>query len=409
VVKGRVLLAVAIGLVLALAACSAIIGTRDLTLEPSDADSGAVGDSARPAPDAGSDASCATESLQSDPSNCGACGHDCLGGLCATGQCQPVALVPGQQGPFGLTLTADTVYWSNYEGDQIMSALKDGGGLTIVAQDSVGVSSPIDVVTDDTYVYWYDDEDNTTDPGDVGRIARCPLAGCGTGVSTVIVTNIDEPAALRVAGNSLYWADWYGGFVASANKADGSHEVIYATGEVEVINDVNVDSSFIYWSTNDDIRRAALDAGGPDGGPFTLLYAPAGGMIVPNKIALDDAGLYYPEFNDPGFVQSIPKTGVGSGAPLTYASALHYPVHVALDANNLYWVNQGPNSGDSQNFIFTDGSIMTCPKAGCPPAGPTVLATGQGWPRHVEVDDTAIYWTDHGNNTNDGVIMKLAK
>ena len=129
-----------------------------------------------PAPDAGSDASCGAASLQSDPSNCGACGHDCLGGLCTSGQCQPVALVPAQPGPFGLTLTADRVYWSNFEGEQVMSALKDGGGVTASSRPTrLGVSNPIDVVTDDTYVYWYDDEDNTSDPGRTSGASRAAL------------------------------------------------------------------------------------------------------------------------------------------------------------------------------------------------------------------------------------------
>jgi hypothetical protein len=290
-----------------------------------------------------------------------------------------------------------------------MSATKDGGSVTVVASDSIGVSNPVDVVTDDTYVYWYDDQDNMFDPANVGRIARCPLGGCGTGTSTIVVTNIDEPAALRVDGNSVYWADYIGGFVASANKADGSGEKIYATGETQEINDLDLDSSFIYWLTDNDVERASLAGGGADGGPFSVLYAPGGGMIFANGIALDDAGVYYAELNDPGIVQSIPKAGVGTGAPTTYATGLHDPVRVVVDATNIYWVNQGPNSGDSENYVFTDGSIMTCPKAGCPTTGPTVLAQGQGWPRRLAIDDTAIYWTDHGNSGNDGVIMRLAK
>src|SRR5262249_52955723 len=32
--------------------------------------------------------------LATDAHHCGACGHDCLGGACAAGACQPVVLVP---------------------------------------------------------------------------------------------------------------------------------------------------------------------------------------------------------------------------------------------------------------------------------------------------------------------------
>src|ERR1700722_18381747 len=41
---------------------------------------------------------------QGSPSNCGRCGHDCLGGACSMGACQPIALVASDSGasPYGL-------------------------------------------------------------------------------------------------------------------------------------------------------------------------------------------------------------------------------------------------------------------------------------------------------------------
>jgi hypothetical protein len=62
--------------------------------------------------DANSDAAACTD-VQSDPHNCGACGHDCLGGACQAGVCQPftLATVPGDSS-YQIVVNANDVYWS---------------------------------------------------------------------------------------------------------------------------------------------------------------------------------------------------------------------------------------------------------------------------------------------------------
>jgi hypothetical protein len=59
---------------------------------------------------------CDEASVDSDPVNCGRCGHDCLGGTCAAGQCQPVVLMerqPFAPGFSGRWLATDgaSLYW----------------------------------------------------------------------------------------------------------------------------------------------------------------------------------------------------------------------------------------------------------------------------------------------------------
>jgi len=39
---------------------------------------------------------CGGADVSTDPANCGACGHDCLGGDCLGGMCQPLVLFTGQ-------------------------------------------------------------------------------------------------------------------------------------------------------------------------------------------------------------------------------------------------------------------------------------------------------------------------
>ena len=50
--------------------------------------------------------------LANDSHNCGSCGHDCLGGACASGVCQPMVIAASQTAVWGIAVDADNVYFS---------------------------------------------------------------------------------------------------------------------------------------------------------------------------------------------------------------------------------------------------------------------------------------------------------
>src|SRR5215467_10227089 len=105
------------------------------------ADQGPIG-----VPDTGSDA-CAGVYLSSDPKNCGACGHDCLGGTCVTGICQPVIIANGVTDLEGLAIDAANVYWTDAIGGGVFSCPLAGctGGPIPIA---VSVASPTAIMSD---------------------------------------------------------------------------------------------------------------------------------------------------------------------------------------------------------------------------------------------------------------------
>src|SRR5262249_35132896 len=57
---------------------------------------------------------CTGITFDSDPHNCGLCGHDCLGGTCQSGQCQPFALATGMPSPMGGVVVGTDLYVSDF-------------------------------------------------------------------------------------------------------------------------------------------------------------------------------------------------------------------------------------------------------------------------------------------------------
>jgi hypothetical protein len=82
-----------------LAGCDLVIGLGDLVYTGPDGAADAPGPDVAP-PDATDDLPLAVDAgceadVASDPKNCGACGHDCLGGACDAGACQPALVTTG--------------------------------------------------------------------------------------------------------------------------------------------------------------------------------------------------------------------------------------------------------------------------------------------------------------------------
>jgi hypothetical protein len=86
------------------------------TSSPGTDDAGPNTDGSSSGADAPAEAAppCDDAKVTDDPHHCGACGHDCLGGQCAAGVCQPVVLAqsPNDAPIFDVALLADSVVWA---------------------------------------------------------------------------------------------------------------------------------------------------------------------------------------------------------------------------------------------------------------------------------------------------------
>jgi hypothetical protein len=187
---------VVFAIALACAGCASLWGFDDLTVgdagSTNAADASISGDGASGS-ESGADAptvqcdggltACGAACIDTrgDPKNCGACAHDCQGGECQHGVCQPVLIASGFTGtndaggmvsPLFIAVDSTDVYWT-VEGVGVMKCATNGcNNQPILLAPGQQQASGFGI--DATSVYWL----GTT--SSVQTIVKCAKGGCAS-------------------------------------------------------------------------------------------------------------------------------------------------------------------------------------------------------------------------------------
>jgi sugar lactone lactonase YvrE len=361
-----------------LSACNALSGVGDLNEigasggspdcgSPDGSPADGTGDARSEAASDSSEASCSAN-LGSDPNNCGACGHGCLGGNCVAGACQPILLAAGPPGAEGIAVDAVNVYWtvsvpSAGAVDQV--GILGGSPLTLASHRD----TPFSVVAIGADVYF-------TEYGTA--LSKVPVGG---GDTTVIDPGITSSTRhLTHDGAAFYWTNEAAGVVTRL-PFGASGDTPFVIGQ-SIPAGLVIDAQSAYW-VNAGAGTVATAPIAYDGGAGQVL---ATGSANPLFLTADATTLYWTT-EVGGEVLSVPKSG---GAVTTIAVGQGNPHGIVVDGPHLYWVNHG------------DGLVMRAPSGG---GSATVLAMGQQGPMGLAVDAVSLYWT----NSVSGTVMRLAK
>jgi hypothetical protein len=316
----------------------------------------------------------------SDPRNCGRCGHDCAGGACKGGVCQPYAIATGTKFTYGIAVRSGMLYFTT-SFFTVETCTADNCGSTLTQMTSnYGVLRGL--TTDTTNVYWAN-AGFLSDAGFNGTIATCGLAGCPSGAETVLAPLEGQPIDVAVNTSALYWTDDYSGLVRSCSVGGCEQAPTTLATDPTTLSGVAVDSTSIYWaeSTLGNIIKCPLE-GCPTFTPF------ATGSVTPAKIDVANGTVYW---TTNGAILSCPSTGCG-GKPTVFAKDQPFAYGISDDGTNLYWT-----------LLEPDGKVLSCPLSGC--TTPVVLGDMQASPWGVVADATSVYWTNSSGST----VMRVMK
>ncbi len=340
---------------------------------------------------------------QTDPHNCGGCGHDCLGGACEAGACVLLpsgVLATGQYAPSAIAVDTLNVYWLNagtpvgpggkvpptYVGGQVLQCAIAGCGNspTVLASalhgglDGPGVPSVLTV--DATSVYWADGT----------SVRSCEKGGCGCAPKTIATAN--GATAVAVSTTDVYFTMYSWGQVASCPIAGCTGVPTVLAASLVGPAGITLNTSDVYWTAESTVWGCAL--GGCNGAPTRLWEGqPNSTQANTIGIAVDANNLYWTNaqpFNL-GSVFQCAKANC-AGTLVMLASARTEPRGIAVDGTNVYWVE--------------GAGVMKCAIGGCGNA-PTVFAPS-GSPA-IALDSTHVYFTEPGATSTDGRIAMVAK
>lgn len=358
--------------------------------------------------DAAADTIC-DASFETDEHNCGSCGHDCVGGVCAAGKCQAVLLSDRENLPTAIGYDSTNIYWLQY---QVMDAGPDDSGAVRAIRKAdppgsayslvAGQAHPNDLVVDDGGLFWTNET-----PWKDGGVFHAEKDG---GSVTQLAGNIWSPNRVVVDDNYVYWtaADGVG---RRANAKPNTVCALAKTPSVAGGPAVDPATHELFWLTEGSLGDGGETgiSGGVFRIPSDVLCSSAPGASVeivtrpagvPFFLRLDETNVFWTELNNPSgeAINSVSRDG---GLPHNVVNDTTSRYEMKLFGDRIYYAG-----GSVVRSILKSGgaaSIVDYPY-------PSTFV-GAKHPRSIAVEDCCVYWSDVGSGVGraDGKVFKIAR
>lgn len=347
-------------------------------------------------------APCTGAGIADDPHNCGACGHDCLGGACAGATCQPIVLATNCKALTDLVVAGTTLYFMESGPSQPEARIRRAGTGCLAgpecAQSFLEVPFGVYLAANNTHLYY-----GAGGLGE-GSVARVPLDGT-TPEPFLDVTGI---GAMTLNQSTL--------FVIAQGTGNGDGAIITRdldapTGEPGSEPFTYVDQlQSPYDVVVDDEVSLFFSERGPSGTTVegavwrADLHTTDQGTVAEGQneirgLAVDAEHVYWVNAGN-GTLQRVSRDG---GDVVELQAGLRRPQAILLSDDRVVWVERG-SAPD-----YLDGRVQTSKLDG---TELLTLLDGLGSPVQIAQDSKALYVAVRGTalgQYRDGVVYKLAK
>jgi len=321
-----------------------------------------------------------------DPHNCGACWHECQGGACVGGVCQPLALTSDQNvGP--LTADNSSVYWGS--GSTVSKVPVNGGVSTVITSSEIEVDL---IAINRSSVFWHD----------AGTLAF-RQQDFGSSTPTTIIPGFEYPCDMAVSEQQIYWSDCLQKKIYTAKFTDYAKTAMATTsGEPMAIK---LDTINLYWAEwgPTTITIWKMPKGG--GTPVQIGSGPAYGVAEYVAMGIDASNVYWVDSGDGGpdgpALRKVPIAGGPTTVLARFSSSCPSCVTMSLAVDGAAYVawsdsGQPPNSATVFKIPLDGGTKVT-------------MVTGlTNWGVVLKANSSAFFYTT-GDFRGPGPIMKLAK
>jgi hypothetical protein len=336
----------------------------------------------------GPDSSCTTGS-QTDSHNCGSCGHDCLGGNCSGGLCQPFTLATSVTG-YDMVVSNGTLFWVDQVAmvGNVWTCTVSNNHCTpgtFASNQNVPERITLGGVGNGT-VFWSDYGSGTTNDGTVMSL---PLAGGPTPFTEA--SNLWIPQGVGADATYLFWVQSYSPTnnptltrLTLSNMSTSN----LPTGAGSAPTAVAVGGGTVYWS-NDLTTNGAVDMSPEDSLSLGTVDT---GQSAPYAISVDGTYVYWVDYTATGTVWQYTISNSGKRAVGTNQN---FPTRVVSDTTHAYWIDEGVASG-------FDGSLVEWDVAS---SSSVIRASGLARPSSLAMDANAVYFT----TLDDGLLQMMVR
>jgi hypothetical protein len=329
--------------------------------------------------------------LQSDPKNCGVCGHICVGN-CSAGICEATQIFAAPSSAIhSIAYAAGAAFVATRDGSILHVSLADGAATTLAA----GRDTPSCIVSDADRVYWtegtssaaasivsvsrsggdptvvvsgtaYADWSTTNErclasdgtnlffiAASTAALMRVPAVGGATTQVAVLTANpygyaltLDATAAYVLGVNEIVAVQLAGG----ATKT-----LVTFSSSSSSYDSIAIDGRTLWWVANGAINRVDTGGGTP------------GVLRTPRSVrgfGFDDASVYWVdvEVDYKGSVYKQARTGTTPSAIARVDEvSFGVPGGVHVEGGDVYWATTGGMSGRSADGGQDNGGIFKAP------------------------------------------------